>query len=364
MKPYNVEIFDWDMNFKSNTVIDSFAYKKDYIAPENYEIVIEQNVEIEETDWVNVRTKGRDFLGLVERITELSDGTKRVSLKDPLTLFDVEFYYDLAMKEPYVYLERFINAFTYNMYRQGAPKWYRIRPIQNMKLDITEEVDEWYFEIKTISEETNTAVINVFDSIVLPAFVRYGIVVKIYVNHSTNNLVFYVMKPNYERKTIEADLENVISKEINVQKNKGELTKLIVINRKNYKKGMAYFRHEDGTIDTVETGEIFPPVFRIEFAEETKEDDVVVRRFEDNAKILADSVFEQSKKYNNIIIEVLEDDELIKPLEWEIGQEAEIISNGKTYLSVFTGFEMKDGHVRMIFGNMRYELTKILKGRA
>ena len=71
-----------------------------------------------------------------------------------------------------------------------------------------------------------------------------------------------------------------------------------------------------------------------------------------------------SKDYNNLIeLELMADDDMNDPLDWEIGQKGMIISEDKIYTSIFTGYSIEDGAITMIFGAVRNELTKKLKRR-
>lgn len=69
-------------------------------------------------------------------------------------------------------------------------------------------------------------------------------------------------------------------------------------------------------------------------------------------------------KYDNLIeLEVAEDDDIIKPMQLKVGQIVNIISEGVSYTSILSGREI-DTTVTLIFGTIRLELTKTLKGRA
>ena len=74
----------------------------------------------------------------------------------------------------------------------------------------------------------------------------------------------------------------------------------------------------------------------------------------------ANKTFKASKYSNNIEIVVKQDDSMIKPMEMKIGQVANIIHDGVSYNSILTGKEIKGGLVKLIFGTIRLELTKIL----
>ena len=75
----------------------------------------------------------------------------------------------------------------------------------------------------------------------------------------------------------------------------------------------------------------------------------------------AKKVFKTSKYQNLIEITVKPDDDMIKPLDMSIGQIVNIIHDGVSYNSILSGREIqKNGLVKLIFGTIRLELTKIL----
>ena len=75
----------------------------------------------------------------------------------------------------------------------------------------------------------------------------------------------------------------------------------------------------------------------------------------------AKKVFKTSKYQNLIELTTSPDDSMIKPLEMPIGQVVNIIHDGTSYNSILSGREIqKNGLVKLIFGTIRLELTKIL----
>lgn len=85
--------------------------------------------------------------------------------------------------------------------------------------------------------------------------------------------------------------------------------------------------------------------------------------FEDKAYTKALQTFSKNKYDNLIELEVAADDEMIKPTALKIGQVVNVISEGNSYTSILSGREIEDTIV-LIFGTIRLELTKSLKGRA
>ena len=69
-------------------------------------------------------------------------------------------------------------------------------------------------------------------------------------------------------------------------------------------------------------------------------------------------------KYDNLIeLEVSAEDDMVKPKSLKVGQVVNIINDGNSYTSILSGREIDDT-ITLIFGTIRLELTKTLKGRA
>ena len=83
--------------------------------------------------------------------------------------------------------------------------------------------------------------------------------------------------------------------------------------------------------------------------------------FASAAKEAADKQFDTDSINNLIELTVQNDDELVSPKKIAIGQMVNIITNGTSYGSILTGIE-RGSTTKLIFGNIRLDLTKILKG--
>ena len=84
----------------------------------------------------------------------------------------------------------------------------------------------------------------------------------------------------------------------------------------------------------------------------------------DEALAKAQKAFNKNKYDNLIELSLMNDDELLSPWAVGMGQIVNVISDGVSYGSILTGREMKDNVTTLIFGTIRQELTKYLKGRA
>ena len=120
---------------------------------------------------------------------------------------------------------------------------------------------------------------------------------------------------------------------------------------------VTYYRDADGTITETPSERILPVVFK-DVSIQAKPENFDLKALEKATDVLA------VEKNNNLIeLEMLEDDSLFEPKEMNIGQDVLVISEGKEYESMLTGYKFKNGKITLIFGAIRLELTKILKRR-
>ena len=77
----------------------------------------------------------------------------------------------------------------------------------------------------------------------------------------------------------------------------------------------------------------------------------------------AASLFERNKYSNLIELQMLRDDGMVKPMEWEMGRTANVIHDGVQYSTILSGREVDKGKALLRFGTIRLELTSYLKGR-
>ena len=98
-------------------------------------------------------------------------------------------------------------------------------------------------------------------------------------------------------------------------------------------------------------------------AAETYGETTAAALFEDKAYTKALQTFSKNKYDNLIELEVAMDDEMLNPTALKIGQVVNVISEGNSYTSILSGREIEDT-VTLVFGTIRLELTKSLKGRA
>lgn len=82
------------------------------------------------------------------------------------------------------------------------------------------------------------------------------------------------------------------------------------------------------------------------------------------AALLAQAAFASNKYTNLIEITTKTGDTMINPLSLNIGQAANLIQDDVSYNSILTGYEIKSELIKLIFGTIRLDLTKLLRERS
>lgn len=226
--------------------------------------------------------------------------------------------------------------------------------------DTYENITGITVEVKTTTDamygyDFNDGINNLFD-VVLHAFEVYGVVIDFKIDPAAKTIICSIGKVVQPLFTIEADLDNVFSRNIVIKEAKDTANKIHIYNEADMAQAITYYKGQDDTVSTSPTTRIVPVITKsVMIAVGTNES------FEEKALTKAISDLKASKYENLIEIECEEDDLLIRPHTRAIGQAANIIKGETCYSSVLTGYQYHSGKVKLIFGRIRLELTKILK---
>lgn len=353
MRAYNVEIFDSAMAYKDHTLVGECKYKYDYLDPEKNIIDVLKTVNVEKNDYIRITRGTSKYFGIVTKVVEKSEGLNTITYQDFSTLFDVDVFVELSeigagTLEDFIadnISECFITAMDTEQIIAG--------------LSVTAETSTPTWTLDTGADADDTyAILNLFDDIIVPAFEKYSIVVQIEANVQAGTIELTITKNTAATATIEADLNNIVSKEITIKSVKKEVNKLVIYNKDDTTESVTYYLHNDGTYDTTDNDRVTPVRYSIVTVSVSADS-----TFAETAADKASNTFGRNRYENLIKLEMLNDDSLILPQDLQIGQVVSVISNGTSYSSVLTGKEIKDT-TTLIFGTIRLELTKILKGRS
>ncbi|MBR3321950.1 MAG: hypothetical protein IKG04_08630 [Exiguobacterium sp.] len=350
MKPFNnIEIFDRELNFKSNTAVERVDINLDYLSPEQNTISL-RDVTAAVNDYVRIASEEGDYFGIISETEIQKNGITKVTIKDLATIFDVNIVID--SDDMVGTLESFIASTITNLYISNPDASMNI----NASVSTETETNDWILEVDPMADDTTLCTVNLFDQIILPAFKAYGIIVKTSVDLGDKALVFTITKNESAPITIEADLPEVIEKNITVREAQRQVNKLTVYNSDDYSAApITFYLHPDGTFSTEDADRIVPVKWTYDKAAASDKGGES-KTFAQNAEETAARVF-AAEEYNNIITL-----SYVEYPKFNVGQKVNIISNGVVYPTVFTAIE-RGSATKLIFGMIRLSLIKTLKGR-
>lgn len=345
MKAYNLEVWDRDFKIVDHGEITQPRYSIDYLAygKNNMERSV---TEASYGDYVRITGGSNEiYSGIINSIAG-DNNKKKISYVDWMQLLDVDIYVDPSLLSTNT-LENFIAYYISETYINNSDSSQNIPGMVVEILSATQDAEL----------EFENRICNFYDAVVVPAIKKYGVVVSFELNVDRKEIRVKIGKCILGRKTIEADLPNCYVKNFVIKKTKKTVNKVIIYNEDDMTEKVEYYRTSDGEITDVDKNRIIPVEFQISTAKASGE-----ITFAEAAGEKANNLLERAEYENLIELEFELEDELVKPMEMRIGQEAIIIHDNVQYSTYLTAIKMSD-KITLIFGNIREELTKILKGR-
>lgn len=346
MRPFNVEVFNKDFQYKSSCQVPLIEYSMDYLSLDN-SIAKLAIIKAAEGDYILISGENT-FSGVV---TSCEDkGTYyELQFKPMLTITDVTVHYDKSLLSS-MSLEDWIAGILNDTYKNNQDTLQNITGFNavattstiNTVLDISENIGNLYEIIKT-------------------ALIRYSVAVDFSFDIQAKSITASVSARREFKPVIEADLPNILKKSFILKQADRTTNKLSVFNALKENEYIHYYLLSDGSIvtDSTAAGRITPVIFSSVYVEHEEDDS---QTFEEMAYEKAVSSL-TPEIYNNLIeLTVMNDDSLIKPGTLKIGQKVTIVRNGIQYETVLTGKKIRDS-TTLIFGAVRLELTKTLKRR-
>lgn len=369
MRQYNVEIFDSEMNYISNSTVEDIKYKADYLDPEkfNVEVPAEDIASVGINYFIHIQSSEEDYIGIITHYEEKSEGVLRLVVSEIPSLFDLDILID-------------VNDWNYT-FEQYIKKWIETVYVTGdasmrmpFEITISSQTTEWSIDY-TIENEpgedeeappVEVAFVNLFDDVILPAFTSHQIKLEYLVDINRKKILIDIGKNTAPEFIIESNLPNVLSKSITIKKSTNETNKVIIYNEENYNDSIIYYLHPTDEFDTNNTNRIKPVSYKLLKAkQETEKQDgveVVTKTFAEVAYEKAVEAFGKNKYTNLIELELFNDDDQIRPTALKVGQVVSVVSDGVVYKTILTGREINKT-TKLIFGTVRLELTKLLKGR-
>ena len=338
-RPYKIEVFDRDLEFKTFTLISDQTFYFDYLTLERTKITVPK-IAVSKGDFVHVT----DFAGSVIHQAIVDDviankSTCEISMAPLLSLFDIAVSFDRAYLATGT-LEEFIAGIITATYISNSDA------IQNISGLTVEALTGTYGA--AVNLDTNIG--NLY-SIITSALSAYGIVVSVALGPQEKSIAVTIAKTSATA-TVEASLKNVIDKNIVIGDSFGALNKLTLINQDDEEEEITYYLHADGTVSISDSDRIWPVFFGTEY--------INGNDFTANALKRATEAL-TPQQYNNLIeLTFAKSNRLIDVGSLTIGTATEILDEGNVYKSILTGYETSEDIIKLIFGIVRVDLTKKL----
>ena len=355
MQPYNIEIFDPSFNLVQHYNSGTIDYQFDYLSPVENSVLIAFDENVEKGDYIRIINDTDDYFGYITaiQINETVQGFSEIKFKPFFTLFDAPILFDTTLQGSATSLEQAIADYITAYWISNSDT---AENIYGLEVETISTTNNWGFHITSNQQGLNKAIINFMSSIIKRALTKYQVGLYVHPDFQAKKITVQIGVIDYSTFYIEADLPNIIEKSVILNETSEDVNKLVVYDNEDLATNIIYYKHPDGTYDTSNSNRITPVIFAI-----TSVSTVEGQTFANAAKDAADKQFDVDS-YNNLIeLTVQNDDELIFAEGLEIGQMVNVITNNTSYGSILTGIERSET-TKLIFGTIRLDLTKILKG--
>lgn len=276
MKPYNVELFDRNFNFRATALIDSttFTYKYDYLVREKNTIIVPDYIKIRKNatagsmgdytvctgDYIVVRGEDTTAVAynnahVVIKTESVKNGIE-ITYTDPLVLFDHETFIKVDdIKQQ----GRTIEAYVYYLLRREFIETTDTsQRIPHLYVEMFSYGDTGYFDY-TETDEYYTS-INLLNDLLLPAFCNYLVKTEITIDVGNKRAIVlcdFNMRSSYS--VIEGDLPNIIHSDYILKQSGDEINKVTLIDLAEENKEYNYYLHaSDYSYSSVDTDRITP----------------------------------------------------------------------------------------------------------
>lgn len=344
---YRIEIFDQSMDYVSACYTDDAqTISLDYLAFDPFQINI-QNVAVKKGYFCHITKDNVTVADCIVSDVKPGKELQEISLRPLQALFDAEVFYN-AVTDAITWIGNNLTAQYIN-----STDTYQLRP-----LVITTTPGSRAFPLTGYNLNPTMNILSVITN----AFRTWGVVTEASLDLVNKQILVNVYEQT-ATKTIECDLENVISSEVTLGDSYGSTNKLIV--KKTVAEGsptgtteITYYRHNDGCISTTDTDRIVPVFWDVETLEQTE--DMTDADWIAETETMAKETLTPAKYDNEVVISVWEDDKIVNPKDIALGTITTLYIKGTTYYSILTGETIEGNVYTLTFGAVRTELTKKL----
>lgn len=339
---YKLEIFGRDFAAKDFTPIAAPKIDYDYTDLGKFDIPLPRTVDAARGDFARVsdETGTVHFEGIVDSLS-IKKKTTGLSLRPLLSLLDIKSAFDLNAQTDDI--EHVFRLIIRNAYSGDQPDaLQRISTVFTMPTSTAG---------KLTVEET---IWNVWE-VAQQALKRYGVALEAQLQPENTRVRYVISKPGASGLIIEADQPNVIDCSIDLATYEGVQNKVTIINEEDTSETAVYYLHPNGSVNTTNSNRITPVIWDFQTITVGEGE-----TFASAAEAAAKEALTPPEADDLIKVLMVRGDRLADPDSISIGQTATIIKSGVSYTGVLTGYIKDQNTVQLIFGTLRYELTKIL----
>lgn len=352
MIPYNVDFFDFDLNYLHSEILNEIDLDDDYLSPSSNSISIRKTSKIKTRDLLYINEL--NYLGLITEISDSEEETT-VSYSSIWSLFDHDIAFNIGFQNTYP-LEQTIKSYM---------SLYWGSEFSAMKIESGADITSWNFGIDADNEEEGTlSIINLYSDLIANGISKCGMSIAYDVNINNKLVTFKIYIPqridaDSYNMYIDADSYNVEIDGFTLCDISSETNRLYLHNSANpWSEQTTIYLHPDYTYDTSTSNIIFPAVIEVQSVS-TSDD----KSFEQACSEAADSVFGALEWSNLIELNMRIDDPLIRPLQIPVGQRVQIVHDNLAHTSILTQKSISSEYIRLSFGTVRLDLTKKLRSK-
>lgn len=252
MRPYEIEIFDNNLNFKFNALLNAFDYKVDAISqakntfkitkdfkpssdPRGWFVIIER--------WDNMGHLAEYYNGVIVAFEE-SEDFNAVTFSDIVTLFDVNVPL-LTVGIQGVSIESYISNVITNTFVNNSDAAQNISIIADVSTRSTT-----YGSLDCFNTDDEVVSVNILHDLINQAYGAYGIYVSVEISMQYRALYVRIGVPSHTTRTIEGDLPNVIDSQFTIKKEQNTQVNKVIIFDKHTMTERYYYLYTDGTVST------------------------------------------------------------------------------------------------------------------
>ncbi len=348
MSQFSIEVYDRDLNFKGFSEVIEYSVNFDYLTLEKSEVkVIKGSSSFRKGDFIRLMKVGSSksiIDGCIIAVTEQKHYIT-YEFKHLLSLLDVDVSFNRDDSKTKT-LERFTADIIENIYKNNDDD------LQNIPVDVNIKSAGIFNSALNLKDNIH----NLYE-IIIKSFDKYNIIIESYINIANKKIIFEIDEINSSKLNLEMNLPNILDSYFMLKDNQDSINKITLVNKDNEEQQVTYYLLDDNSIteDKNHVNRITHVNFTYEY----------IQSSDDFSEQAHQSAVDRLKKvkYNNLIeIVTLTNNRIIDVSNLKIGQIFNIITDNQTIESILTGYEtISESKIKLIFGKLRIDLTKILK---